>query len=94
MNIDQKLVELRAIHENYTTMGHLKPLLIDISLMEDHLNITWLEGNKDGVYVDLNGWFVGDAPEKSFPTFEGLCMWRSTQFSVQWGIQLEKLLRD
>lgn len=94
MNIDQKLIELNAIYENYTNLNHLKPLIKKIELKTDHLLIEWLENKIDLIFVDLNGWFAKSDPiKKLFPTFEGLCMWRSEKFSYEWGIQLNKLLR-
>lgn len=94
MNFEQKQTELKAIYEMYTTLGHLKPLYKRIELESDHLTIEWLDHCQDEIYVDLNGWYVKSAKQKTFPTFEGLCMWRNERFAHEWGVQLDKLLNS
>lgn len=88
--------EYMAIHENYTTLAHLKPLLLGIKLLNfEQLEITWIEGPVEHVLVGEDGWYVLEDPSlKRYPTFESLAMHRSPQFRRKWCETLNALLLD
>lgn len=94
MQRDVQQAEMAEIVRNYTKMDHLRPLVISMAFSGSELHVKWLETRCDRVKVDLNGWFCLESPNDVYPTFEGLAMFRSKQFSVQWGVQLTKLLEE
>lgn len=85
--------EYLAIKNNFTDTYYLKQLVQNITFKDTYLQVTWLEGQTDNVYVDVEGWYVGNSNDK-YPTFESMGMRRSELFNKKWADMLWSKLKE
>lgn len=85
--------EYVSIEEEFNSDLDLVLLVKKVIYNGTHLEVTWLEGVTESVYVDLSGWYVGHS-ESRYSTFEDMSMESSPEFKKIWPrVLFDKLRR-
>lgn len=84
--------EYVAIESEYNDDADLMLIVKSVISTSNHLKVTWLEGNTDDVYVDLDGWYVCHSADR-YPTFEAMSMSHSSMFKERWPLVIFNKLK-